>query len=90
MEFFTEQRELLVAKCTRGQSNFLCLLVKGLQNRGMTVPLIHSGIRSQAVEITLALDVIHPDAVRALDHNVEGMIVMGSVAVFEFNEVLSV
>jgi hypothetical protein len=52
--------------------------------------LIHGGICRQAIEVTFAFNVIHPNTFRALDHNVEGMIVMGSVAVLEFDEVLSV
>jgi hypothetical protein len=52
--------------------------------------LIHRGIRSQAIEVTFALDVIHPDAFRMLDHHVERTIVVGSIAVLEFDEVLGV
>jgi hypothetical protein len=72
-----EQRELLVAECARGKGDLARLLVESLQNFGVTVPLIHRGIRSQAIEVTLALDVIHPDAFGALDDYVERMIVVG-------------
>jgi outer membrane receptor for Fe3+-dicitrate len=58
------------------------------QNLGMAVPLVHRGIRRQAIEVALALDVIHPDAFRALDDYVEGMIVVSSIFVFEFNEII--
>jgi len=50
--------------------------------------LVHRGIRRQAIEVALALDVIHPDAFRALDDYVEGMIVVSSIFVFEFNEII--
>ena len=68
---------------------FRACLVQGVQNLGMAMSLIHRGIRSQAIEVTFALDVIHPHAFRALDHHVERMIVMSSVLVFEFDKVLS-
>jgi hypothetical protein len=88
MEFFTEQRELLVAECARGESDLAGLLLKSLQNFGMTVALIHRGIRSQAIEVTFALDVIDPDAFGALDDYVERMIVMSAIVVLEFDIVL--
>src|SRR5580765_2119434 len=88
MEFLVEQRQLLVPECTRGESNFAGLLLKGLQNPGMTVSLVHRGIRSQAIEVTSALDVIYPNAFRTLNHHFERMIVMSSILVLEFDEVL--
>jgi hypothetical protein len=90
MQFFTEERELLVSECTRGQGNFPGLLLKGLQNLRVTVSLIHSGIRCQAIEVTFALNVIDPDAFRALDHNVERTIMMSPIPVLQFDEVLGV
>src|ERR1017187_8629203 len=83
MEFLTEQWELLVAKCARGQGDFPGLLLEGLQNLGVTVSLIHGGIRRQAIEVTFALDVIHPDPFRMLDHHVERMIVMSAIPVLD-------
>jgi hypothetical protein len=56
----------------------------------MTVSLIHRGIRGQAIEVTLPLDVIHPNAFRALDHYVKRMIVMSSILVLEFYEIICV
>ena len=88
MQFLAEQRQLLVAECARGQRDFPRLLVQGLQNFGMTVSLIHRGIRRQAIEVTFALDVIHPNALRPLDHHVQRTIRMSSILVFEFDEVL--
>jgi hypothetical protein len=53
------------------------------------VSLIHRGIRSQAIEVTFALDVIDPDAFGALDDYVERMVVMSAIVVLEFDIVLS-
>ena len=88
MDFFVEQRQLVVAEGARGKGDFPRLLVKGLQNFGMAVSLIHRGIGSQTIEVTFALDVIHPHAFRALDYHVERMIVMSAILVLEFYEVI--
>jgi hypothetical protein len=87
MEFLTEQRELFVAKCARGESNFAGLLRKSLQNLGMTVSLIYRGIRGQAVEVAFAFDVIQPYAFGTFDDYVEGMIIMSAILVFQLDEV---
>src|SRR5580692_8247046 len=88
MEFLVEQRKLLIAKCTRGQSNFLGLLLQSLQNLGMTMSLVHRGICRQAIEVTVAFDVIHPDSFRTLDHHVERMVVVSAVPALEFDKIL--
>jgi hypothetical protein len=54
----------------------------------MAMALVDGRIGSQAVEITLAVDVVHPDTLGALDDDVEGMIVVRSMLVFEVNQVL--
>jgi hypothetical protein len=54
----------------------------------MAVALVDRGIGSQAIEITAALDVIHPDAFSALQHNVERMIVVCSEFVLQVDKVL--
>jgi len=56
----------------------------------MAVALIHRGIRSQAVQVTFAIDVIHPDTLCVLDHDVERMIVMSPILILEFDEILGV
>ena len=88
VEFLVEQRELLVAEGARGERDFPRLLVQSLQNLGMTVSLVHRGIRRQAIEVAFALDVIHPHAFGALDDHVERMVVVSSILVFEFDEVI--
>jgi hypothetical protein len=54
----------------------------------MTVSLIYRGIRRQAIEVTLPLDVIHPYAFRTLDYYLERIVVMSSIQVFELDEVI--
>ncbi len=62
------------------------LIYKGLQNPGMAVPLVDGRIGGEAVEITITLDVIDPDALGTFDDDIERMVVVGSVKVFEFDE----
>ena len=49
----------------------------------MAMSLIHRRIRRQAIEIALAFDVIHPDALSAFDHDVQRMIIVRSILLFE-------
>ncbi len=53
----------------------------------MAVSLVDRGVGGQAIEIALALDVIDPNTLGALDDHIERMIVMGAVLVFEFDEI---
>src|SRR5579871_102243 len=79
---------MLIAECTRGQSNFPRLLLECSQDFGMTMPLVHRRVRRQAVEIALAFNVIHPNTFGALDYDVERMIVVRSVMILEFHKIL--
>ena len=88
MEFLVEQRQLIVAEGARGQRDFVRLLDQGLQNFGMAVALVDGGIGGQAIEVALAFDVVDPDALGALDDDVERMIVVSSVIFFELDEIL--
>jgi hypothetical protein len=48
----------------------------------MAMPLIDGGISADAVEDFVAVDVPEPNALGALDDEVERMIVVGAVALF--------
>ena len=54
----------------------------------MAVALVDGGVGGQAIEIAIAVDVVHPDALGALDDDVERVVVVGAVAVLELDEVL--
>src|SRR5690349_21672767 len=54
----------------------------------MAVPLVYRGIRRQAVEIALAVNVIHPHPFRSLDDDVERTVVVGAIIAFEVYEFL--
>ena len=88
VQFLVEQRQLVVAKGARGQRDLVRLLDHGLQNLGMAVSLVDGRVGGQAIEIAIAFDVVHPDALGALDDDVERMIVVSSVTFFELDEIL--
>ena len=88
VEILAEQRQLLVAKRARGQSDFAGLLLEGAKNLGVAVSLIDCRIGGETVEITLPFDVIDPHALGALNHDVERVIIVRSVFVFQVDEVL--
>jgi hypothetical protein len=50
--------------------------------------LVDGGIRRQAIQIAIAFDVVNPHAFGALDDNVERMIVVSAIKLFELDEVL--
>jgi hypothetical protein len=52
----------------------------------MTVALVNGGIRANAVEIPFSGDVVKPNAVGALNDEIERMIVVGSIAIFQLDE----
>ena len=89
MQFFVEQRQLVIAECARGQRDFVGLLGQRFQNLRMAVPLVHRRIGRQAVEIAIAFHVVDPNSLRALDHDVERMIIVSSILVFEIDKILS-
>ena len=53
----------------------------------MAVPLVDRRIRGEAVEVALAVDVVHPHALGALDDDVERVVVVGAVFVLELDVV---
>ncbi len=55
----------------------------------MAVSLVDGGVGGQAIEIAVALDVVDPHALGAFDDDVERMIVVSSVLVFEFDKFTS-
>src|ERR1700751_2065717 len=48
-------------------------------NPRMPVPLVHRGIRADAIEIPVSVDVPQPHAFGAFDHDVEWMVVVRAV-----------
>jgi hypothetical protein len=56
----------------------------------MAMPLVHRRIRRQAIEVALTFYVINPNSLSTRDDHIEGMIVVGSEAVFELDEFLGV
>jgi hypothetical protein len=64
------------------------LLDQGFENARMAMPLIDCRIRSQAIQIALAFDVVNSDSLGALYDDIEGVIVVRSVFFFQFDQFL--
>ena len=58
--------------------------------RGMPVALVDGRIGAQEVEILAAVDVAHPDPLGFADDDVQGMVVVGAVDIFDLDEILAV
>ena len=56
----------------------------------MAVALVHGGVGGEKVEVAAAFDVVDPGALGALDDDVQGVIVVGSVAIFEGDQVVRI
>ncbi len=80
--------QLIVAKSAGAEGDFGGLLLEGAENFGMAVALVNGGVGGQAIEIAAAFDVIDPHALGALEHDVEGIVVVRSELVFQVDEVL--
>ncbi len=64
--------------------------LEGLDDPGVAVALVDGRIGAQEIEVLLALDVPHPDPLGLADDDVQGVVVVGPVEVFDEDEVLAV
>jgi hypothetical protein len=92
----TERRQLLqkgphllVVKGPRGESDLSGLLEKRLEDVGVAVSLVQGGVGGEAIEVFPALGIPDPDRLGPLDHDVEGMVVVGSIGFRLLNEFLT-
>ena len=74
--------EGLVVECTRGQTQLVGLVLQGLDDAGMAVALVNGAVGRQEVEVLLALNVPHVDTFTLLQHDGQGMVVVGAIALF--------
>ena len=59
------------------------LLDQRREDARVRVALIHRRVGRQAIEVALPVHVPHPGALGALDHEIEGVIVVRAPALFE-------
>ncbi len=52
--------------------------------------LVDGRIGAQAVQVLVPFDIVHPDALGLVDDDVEGMVVVGPVEIFDADEFLAV
>ena len=56
-------------------------------NMGVAMPLVHSAVRAQEVEVFLALHVPDMHAFAAVKHDGKGVVVVGAVGIFEGHQI---
>ena len=83
VDLLVEERELVVAEGARGQGDALRLLEHGGEDARVAVALVDGGVGGEEVEVAAAFDVVDPDALGALDDDIERLVVVGAVLVFE-------
>jgi hypothetical protein len=66
----------------------LSLLLKRLYDGGVTVSLIHRGVAAQEIKILFAVHIPHMNAFAPAEDYRQGMIVVGTVFLFEINKIL--
>jgi hypothetical protein len=84
-----EPGQLVVAEGAAGQGDLGGLAPEHLQQTGVAVTLVDGAVRSQAVHVAVAFHVFYPDVFGLLDHQVEGMIVVGTELILHLDEFLS-
>ena len=89
-ELFCQQGPLVVPEGPGRQGQALRLGLEGLDDPGVAVPLVRGRVGGQEIEVFLAFDVPHPDPLGLADDHVQGVIVVGSVEVFEEDEIFAV
>ena len=83
-ELLVEERELVVAKGARGDRQLARLLDQRRQDLRVAVALVDGGVGRKAVEVAVAVDVPHPDAAPAAQHDVERLVVVRAEAPLAF------
>src|SRR5260370_39485740 len=89
MQLLAKQRQLIVPERTRGQRSLLRRLDQRREDRWVTVSLVYSRVGRQEIEITLSVAVVHPGTTGSADDNIERLVVVCSVLVFQSNQFLA-
>ena len=89
VQVLAEQGQLVVAERARRQRHALRLVEHRRHDARMAVSLVDRRVGGQAVQVALAVDVVHPHALGALDDDVERMVVVGTVLFLDVYEFLA-
>src|SRR5512142_323841 len=81
---------LVVAEGARGERQLAGLLDESPDDAGVTVALVDGRVGAQEVEVLAAFDVVHPDALGLADDDVERMVIVGAVEIFDQDEVFAI
>ena len=86
-DLLTQGAELIVAEGARGQGHAARLLDERLDQAGVAVTLVDRRVGGKAVHVAAPLDVPDPHSGGPRDHHVEGVVVVGTVAILEVDVV---
>src|SRR4029453_3962914 len=86
---FVEGRQLVVVKGAGSQCQSCRLFHHRGQDSWVAVTLVDSRIGGEAIEITVALGIPHPDALAARQNDAERLVVLGAKARFPRDEIIS-
>ena len=87
-EFFQELSHPIVVECATGERHPVGLFLQGTDDPGVTVPLVHRRIRREEVHVATPLGVLDPHAFGGGDDHRQGMVVVGSDAFVEGDDLL--
>ena len=82
-QFATEQGQLIVTICPRGERDPLGLALERSQDARVAVPLVDRRVSTQAIQVAGALYVINPRSLGPCYHHGQRMIVVRAPFVFE-------
>ncbi len=82
-QLLVKQAELVIAERAGRQGEFAGLVDHRGQNPGVAVPLIDGRIGRQAVHVTAAVDIPHPDPPAAAQDHVQRVVVVRPIALFQ-------
>ena len=85
-----QERPLIVAEGARGERHPPGLIFQGLDDSRVAVSLVHGRIGAQEIQVLAAVEVPDPDALGLVDDDVQRMVVVRAVFIFDGDEALGV
>jgi len=87
-DLLAEQGQLVVAEGAAGEGDLGGLATQRLEDARVTVTLVHGAVGREKIHVAFAFDVFDPDALGLADNDVERVVVVGSEAVLDGDELV--
>ena len=81
--------EGIVVESARGEAEHVGLVFQGFYDAGVAVALVHGRIGGEEVEIFLSFHIPHVDAFTLVQHYGQGVVVVGTIALFQIHKTLT-